>query len=204
MVGDDAADQEFTGEEPVQEEDVAQRLLSAYSKFVEAEPFTLRRIYRTLPLATCQDIVQEAYLKVGRKAAAGELRADTDVMAYLCRTARNLAIDQFRQQQSAKERLLEDPAGMDSVPLPREPADDDVEAMELVAREIERMPLGQRRQVVDLQSKGLSDAEIAAALGIPARRIHNLRNKAIAYLRRKLTEHIRDGHRRKLRARKDR
>lgn len=201
MVGDDAVGQEFTGEGPVQEQDVAQRLLSAYSKFVEAEPFTLRRLYRSLPLATCQDIVQEAYLKVGRKAAAGELAADTDVMGYLCRTARNLAVDLLRQQ-SARERLLRDLKGLESVLRPREPVDD-VEAMELVAREIERMPLGQRRQVVDLQSKGLSDAEIAAALGIPARRIHNLRNKAIAYLRRKLTGHIRDGHR-KLRARKDR
>ncbi|MFK8911810.1 RNA polymerase sigma factor [Streptomyces sp. YS-3] len=203
MVGDDAAGQEFTGEGPVQEEDVAQRLLSAYSKFVEAEPFTLRRLYRSLPLATCQDIVQEAYLKVGRKAAAGELAADTDVMAYLCRTARNLAVDLLRQQ-SARERFLRGLNGLEPVLRPREPADDDVEAIELVAREIERMPLGQRRQVVDLQSKGLSDAEIAAALGIPARRIHNLRNKAIAYLRRKLTGHIRDGHRKQLRARKDR
>lgn len=193
MVGE-GAEEEFAPDA-----DVAQRLLKAYPLFVRTEPSALRRSYRSWSLAACQDVVQEAYLKVGLKAACGELDPDTDVMAYLRRAVHNLAVDEYRRQQRSGERLTRMGGdGLEAFPQEQEPVDEGRRRQrELMRREIERMPEGQRQQVVALQSRGLTDVEIAAALGIPARRLHNLRNKAVEYLRRKLTGHIRDGHRKK-------
>ncbi|MEU3774338.1 RNA polymerase sigma factor [Streptomyces sp. NPDC032472] len=186
--------------------DVAQRLLEAYSAFMASGPYALRRAFRSLSLATCQDLVQEAFLRVGSKAAEGELAPDTNVMAYLRRTAHNLAIDEHRREQRGGKRLVVmDAQELDGLPAGRETVDEGRERQrELLRREIEQMPEGRRRQVVDLQSRGLSDAEIATVLGIAATQLHKLRSKAIAYLRRKLTGHIRDGHRKKSLGRKDR
>lgn len=47
------------------------------------------------------------------------------------------------------------------------------------------------------QSKGLKNIEIAAALGVPADRVHRERYKAVVDLRRALGEFIRDQHRNK-------
>ncbi|WP_107052987.1 hypothetical protein [Streptomyces sp. NRRL S-337] len=65
---------------------------------------------------------------------------------------------------------------------------------ELVFPAIETMPESLRRQVVDLQSQGLSDRQIADVLGTSAHQLHNLRNKAIVELRHRLAGHIRDGN----------
>ncbi|KUL37351.1 hypothetical protein ADL22_21815 [Streptomyces sp. NRRL F-4489] len=78
-----------------------------------------------------------------------------------------------------------------------EPAGEDRVLEELVRPAIRELPASLRRQVVELQSQGLDDDEIAAVLGIPARRLHNLRNKAVAQLRSNLSGHIRDGHRKR-------
>ncbi|MEV0375104.1 RNA polymerase sigma factor [Streptomyces sp. NPDC050636] len=178
---------------------VAQRLLECYPAFVETEPYWLQQALPGLSLASCQDIAQEAYLRVGLKVAAGRLAPETKVMAYLRRTARNLAVDWCREQQRRGGRpVVMGSDALDAVPEPRALADEDrVVLQELVIPAIEEMPESRRRQVVDLQSRGLSDVEIAAALGIPAHRLHNLRNKAVAHLRRNLSGHIRDGHRKK-------
>ncbi|MEW2418123.1 RNA polymerase sigma factor [Streptomyces sp. NPDC046866] len=189
--------------------DVAQRLLAAYPAFMASGPYALRRTFRSLSLATCQDLVQEAFLRVGLKAADWELAPDTNVMAHLRRTAHNLAVDEHRKEQRGGKRLVVMDAHaldvLDGLPGGREAVDEGRERQrELLRREIEQMPEGLRRQVVDLQSRGLSDAEITTVLGIAATQLHKLRSKAIAYLRRKLTGHIRDGHRKKSLARKDR
>ncbi|MEU8779602.1 RNA polymerase sigma factor [Streptomyces sp. NPDC048606] len=192
----------------VSEPDVAQRLLEASGAFMDSGPYVLRRSFRALSLATCQDVVGEALLRVGVKAAEGELPADTNVVAYLRATARNLAVDEWRREQRGGRRtVVTDAQALEGLPeaLGQEGVDEGrLRQRELLRREIERMPEGRRRQVVDLQSKGLSDVEIAAALGIAAPQLHKLRSKAIAYLRRKLAGHIRDGHRKKNCERKDR
>ncbi|MGW1376873.1 RNA polymerase sigma factor [Streptomyces sp. NPDC002446] len=194
MVGDG-----LSGEAVALGGDVAQRLLDCYPAFMAEEPDALRRAFPALSLPSCQDCAQEAYLRVGLKAAAGDLAPATNVMAYLRRAARNLAVDRFREQQRGKRLVLMGGDALDAVPdPPRALADEDRAVLqELVIPAIEEMPESRRRQVVDLQSRGLSDREIAAELGIPARRLHNLRNKAVAHLRRNLAGHIRDGHRKK-------
>lgn len=212
MVGG-GAEEELAPEPDAEEEfapgpDVAQRLLEAYPAFMNTGPYVLQRSFRSLSLATCQDVVQEAFLRVGLKAAEGELAPDTNVMAYLRTAARNLAADECRREQRGGKRLVvTDTQTLEELPDGRDQEVVDEgrrRQRELLRREIERMPEGRRRQVVDLQSKGLSDVEIAAALGIAASQLHKLRSKAIAYLRRKLTGHIRDGHRKKSCGRKDR
>ncbi|MFG2290645.1 RNA polymerase sigma factor [Streptomyces sp. NPDC048595] len=180
--------------------DVGQRLLEYYPDFIAAEPQRLRHTYPALSLAACEDIAQEAFLRVGSRAAAGGLAADTNVVAYLRRAARNLAVDRTRDQQRAGRRLvLMGGDSLAAVPEQRAFAEEESRLVleDLVLPAIERMPEDLRRQVVDLQSRGLSDPEIVARLGIPAVRLHNLRNKAVAHLRRTLAGHIREGHRKK-------
>ncbi|MFE0191534.1 RNA polymerase sigma factor [Streptomyces sp. NPDC059008] len=179
--------------------DVGQRLLEYYSDFIATEPQRLRHSHPALSLAACEDIAQEAFLRVGSKAAAGGLAADTNVVAYLRRAARNLAVDRTRGQQGAGRRLvLMGGDSLAAVPEQRAFAEEDrVVLQDLVLPAIEGMPESLRRRVVDLQSRGLSDPEIVAELGIPAVRLHNLRNKAVAHLRRTLAGHIREGHRKK-------
>ncbi|UUU44358.1 RNA polymerase sigma factor [Streptomyces sp. NBC_00162] len=119
MVGE-GAEEEFAPDA-----DVAQRLLKAYPLFVRTEPSALRRSYRSWSLAACQDVVQEAYLKVGLKAACGELDPDTDVMAYLRRAVHNLAVDEYRRQQRSGERLTRMGGdGLEAFPQEQEPVDE--------------------------------------------------------------------------------
>lgn len=180
---------------------VGQRLLDAYPAFVKTQPAMLQRSYRTLSLATCQDIVQEAFLRVGRKAEAGELAPETNVTAYLQQAARNLAVDMLRKRQRTTGRLVLHGSmeALDTaVPRQRELTDEDQKVLhELVIPAIADMPASKRKQVVDLQSRGMSDAEIEAVLGIPPARLHNLRNKAVTQLRHALAGHIRDGQHKK-------
>ncbi|MFE6332009.1 RNA polymerase sigma factor [Streptomyces sp. NPDC057798] len=180
---------------------VGRRLVEAYPAFVQTQPAVLQRSYRTLSLATCEDIVQEAALAVARRAAAGELAPETNVTAYLRTTARNLAVDMLRERQRTNGGvvLLGGTEALDTVvPRQREVGDEDQRVLhELVIPAISSMPAGPRKRVVDLQSRGMSDTDIAATLGIPAARLHNLRNKAVTQLRHALAGHIRDGQRKK-------
>ncbi|WP_328741321.1 sigma-70 family RNA polymerase sigma factor (plasmid) [Streptomyces erythrochromogenes] len=192
MVGEQASE-----EVVVLAVDVAQRLYEAYASFMETEPYELRREFRTLPLATCQDVAQEAYLKVGRAAAEGKLDADTDVMAYLHKAARNLAVDKYRRQKRLRRHsVLMGGDALDVLPARRTLAQEDREVLqEVVIPQIRSMRDSQRRRVVELQSRGLSDREIALLMEISVERLHNLRNKAVTHLRGKLAGHIRDEYR---------
>ncbi|MCK7627374.1 RNA polymerase sigma factor [Streptomyces sp. RS10V-4] len=191
------------GEAAVLGGEVAQRLLDCYPDFMARQPLALRRQFPSLSLAACQDPAQEAFLRVGSKAADGGLAPETNVMAYLGRTARNLAVDRFRSERGNRLTSLVSGA-FDAVPERREPTGEDRVLEDLVRPAIKELPASLRRKVVDLQSQGLDDAEIAAALGIPARRLHNLRNKAVAQLRSMLAGHIRDGHRKQQHGVRDR
>ncbi|MFE4023062.1 RNA polymerase sigma factor [Streptomyces sp. NPDC059101] len=179
MVGDG-----LSGEAVVLGGEVVRQLLDCYRDFMEREPSALQREFRTLSPAACQDIAQEAFLRVGSKAKDGGLAAETNVRAYLHRAARNLAVDHCRAQQRGAKRLRLLANDVVNV-VPEQPAlpDEDRVLQELVIPAIEEMPEDLRRKVVDLQSRGLSDAEIANTLGIPAHRLHNLRNKTLLSFR---------------------
>ncbi|MFJ8871315.1 RNA polymerase sigma factor [Streptomyces sp. NPDC102473] len=162
------------------------------------EPLILRKkSNRELSEATCQDIAQEAFERVREKIVSGALDGEVNLPAYLRRTSRNLAIDVGRAHK--RFPVLFDTDLVASVPLQRQAAEDVDPLEELVVPAIDAMPRTRRRKVVQLQSQGLEDPEIAKALGIATDRLHRDRYAAVSELRNELGRHIRDGHRKQTR-----
>lgn len=182
---------------------LGQELLDYYETFMARTPTSLHRwTNKSLSLQACQDVAQEAFLNVSHRFQAGELDESVNVPAYLRTAAWNLARDRLRTERRLE--LAEDVS--QAVPEPRhgEGAVDDVDPLEdLVWPAIEAMPVSQRRQVVHLQSCGLTDVEIAAALGIRADRVHRERHKAVVELRCALVTFIRNRHRNRTHVEKD-
>jgi RNA polymerase sigma factor (sigma-70 family) len=183
------------------EVDLGQRLLDYYDTFIEREKRCLRNMWHgTLSEQACEDVAQEAFMRVAQKIATAQLEPGVKLGAYLRTTSYNLAVDTLRAQ---KRTDLRDSTAIVAAPNPR---NEDVDPMkELVRPAIEAMPLSRRRTVVQLQSQGLNDAQISAALVITPDRIHRDRYAAVSELRSELGKYIRDGHRKKApRTKKDR
>jgi DNA-directed RNA polymerase specialized sigma24 family protein len=183
------------------EVDLGMRLLDYYATFMVWETQSLRRMGNgKLSEQACEDVAQEAFMRVARKAAAGQLEPGVKIGASLRTTSSRLAIDTLRAQK--RTELMDDTA---LVAAPS-PGGEDVDPLkELVQPAIEAMPLSRRRTVVQLQSQGLDDAQISAALGIAPARIHRDRYAAVSELCSELGTFIRDEHRKKTqRAEKDR
>ncbi|MGW4756162.1 RNA polymerase sigma factor [Streptomyces chartreusis] len=164
------------------------------------EPQFLRNAWSgKLSEQACEDVAQEAFMRVARKIAAAQLGPDVKIGAYLRTTSYNLAVDALRAQN--RTDLLDD-TSLEAGPISES---EDVDPLkELVRPAIEAMPLSRRRTVVQLQCQGLDDAQISAALGIAPDRIHRDRYAVVSELRNKLGEFIRDGHRKETRrAKKD-
>ncbi|WP_244187934.1 RNA polymerase sigma factor [Streptomyces regalis] len=181
--------------------DLGKRLLDYYDTFMAQETQFLRSMCNgKLSEQACEDIAQEAFLRVVRKVAAAQLEPDVKIGAYLRTTSWNLAVDTLRAQ---KRTDLTDDTALVAAPNPQS---EDIDPLkELVRPAIEAMPLSRRRTIVQLQSQGLDDAQISAALGIAPDRIHKDRYAAVSELRNELGKFIRDGHRKKTqRAKKDR
>ncbi|MFD5589429.1 RNA polymerase sigma factor [Streptomyces sp. NPDC127063] len=178
--------------------DLGKRLLDYYDEFMAKEPRFLHNKFRgRLSEQACEDVAQEAFLKVATKAAAGDLGPDVKIGAYLRTTSWHLAIDTLR----AREQTI----GAEREAVPSQPGEDCDPLEELVRPAIAAMPRSQRRTVVQLQSQGLDDAQISAELGIARDRIHRDRSAAVSELRSQLGRHIRDEYRKKTRrAKKDR
>jgi RNA polymerase sigma-70 factor (ECF subfamily) len=180
--------------------DLGQRLVDYYETFMAQETQFLRSMGNgKLSEQACEDVAQEAFMRVARKVAAAQLGPGVKIGAYLRTTSWNLALDTLRAQKrtdSVDDTVLI--AASDS-------RNEDVDPLtELVRPAIEAMPLSRRRTVVHLQSQGLDDAQISAALGIAADRIHRDRYAAVSELRSELSQFIRDGHKKTRRAKKDR
>ncbi|MFI8287863.1 RNA polymerase sigma factor [Streptomyces sp. NPDC085614] len=151
------------------EPDLAQRLVDCYPTFLAAETLILlSKTGGALSYEACQDVAREAYSKVAVKVLAGELDSETNLPAYLRTACRNLAVDVLRARNRDG---LDETALVTAVPgqVPFEA----IEPMEeLVLPAIDAMPRTQRRKVVQLQSQGLNDAQIAETLGITTDRVH--------------------------------
>ncbi|MDT9687194.1 sigma-70 family RNA polymerase sigma factor [Streptomyces sp. P9(2023)] len=191
---------------------VGQRLYDHYPEFLDREPRLLRRKSDDkLSLQACQDVAQEAFLRVARKAAKGELDEKVNVQAYLRAAAWNLARDRLRSEgklELAGDGLtvsLSSLSSLPSLPEQRQVVGEFDPLEDLVRPAIEAMPPSRRRQIVRLQSQGLSDVQIAASLGMRADRLHRERHKAVRELRDALDAFIRDEHRKTTRClKKDR
>ncbi|MFC9268733.1 RNA polymerase sigma factor [Streptomyces zhihengii] len=177
---------------PSTSSELEQRLLDSYELFMRAEPRVLRQKFRrSLSEEACRDIAQEAFDRVRLKIVAGDLTSVAKLPAYLRRASRNLAHDVLRRE--IRSAVLFDSDLVGSVPQPR--SGDDFDPLEeLVVPAIDAMPRSRRRKVVQFQSQGLPDEEIADLLGIPKDRLHKDRHAAVGELRNRLGEHIRNGH----------
>jgi len=201
VAGEAAADPSVPaeGEPSAEEVDLGKRLLEYYGTFMAEETRFLRNTYNgKLSDQACEDVAQEAFMRVARKVAAGQLGPGMKIGAYLRTTSWNLAVDTLRVQN--RTDLMEDTA---LVAAPDQRSEDVDPLKELVRPAIEAMPSSRRRTVVQLQSQGLDDAQISAALGIAPDRIHRDRYAAVSELRSKLGSFIRDGHRKKTRRAKE-
>ncbi|MCX4826016.1 sigma-70 family RNA polymerase sigma factor [Streptomyces sp. NBC_01142] len=187
------------------EGNVGQELVDCYEAFMAHEPPSLRRrTDKKLSLHACQDVAQEAFLSVARRFQAGDLEECVNVRAYLKTAAWNLARDRLRGERRLE--LAEDVLRSSAPEQRLDSVANEVDLLEdLVLPAIEAMPGSMRRQVVRLQSHGLTDIEIAAALGVRADRVHRERHKAVVELRTVLVKFIRDQHRNRTRClKKDR
>ncbi|MGW7130121.1 RNA polymerase sigma factor [Streptomyces bobili] len=204
VAGEAAAEPSVPAERPScagTEVELGKRLLDYYDTFMAEEPRFLRSMGNgQLSEQACEDVAQEAFMRVARKVTAAQLGPGVKIGAYLRTTSWNLAVDTLRAQ---KRTDLVDDTAVVTAPDPR---CEDVDPLkELVRPAIEAMPVSRRRTVVELQSQGLDDAQISATLGIAPDRIHRDRYAAVSELRSELGEFIRDGHRKKTqRAKRDR
>ncbi|MFD6470394.1 hypothetical protein OHU17_00105 [Streptomyces goshikiensis] len=169
---------------------MAQRLLEFYPQFMAVEPQVLKGAFPALSFASCEEAAQEAYLATGRRAAAGRLPQDTNLGAYLHTAARNRARSDFRRQARADRRLAVKGGDAPGATAAASVSGKDL-LEDLVIPAIRAMKESRRRRVVELQSKGRTDAQIAAELGIPLSRLYSDRYEAVRFLRRILAGHIR-------------
>ncbi|MGK5627857.1 RNA polymerase sigma factor [Streptomyces sp. URMC 123] len=172
------------------EGDVGQRLLAVYPDYMEQAARFLGRKFPGMPLAQREDVAQEAFLKAARKCLDTGIGPDRDLMGYLLVTAENLAVDGFRRNRLLAvadddlDRLVQRSGPADERPW---------ELQDVVLPAISAMNATQRRDVVELQSRGFSDEEIAAELRIPLGQVRVQRKRAIEELRRRLEGRIRRG-----------
>ncbi|MEU9088203.1 hypothetical protein [Streptomyces sp. NPDC048357] len=181
---------------------LARRLAAESEAFLEREPLVLRgKVGGKLSLEACQDAAQQALYNVARRVRDGLLDDQVNLPAYLRKAAWNLAMDHLSAE--ARAELAGQQMQTTSAPLPEQVAVGDVDPLhDLVLPAIEAMPSSRRRQVVRLQSQGLDDIEIAAALGIRSDRLHRERHNAVVELRNVLGVFIRDGHQKPTQRRK--
>lgn len=115
--------------------------------------------------ADIDDVVQEAYMRLLKARAAGEVASPK---AFLFAVARNLALDRFRHRQvSRAESLVESEALAvleESDGIPETVAHN--QELEILTEAIQSLP-DRCRQIFTLRKVyGLSQAEIAAKLGV--------------------------------------
>ncbi|MEM0961135.1 MAG: sigma-70 family RNA polymerase sigma factor [Bacteroidota bacterium] len=132
-----------------------------------------------LGLADADDLAQEAFVRLWENRATVD--PSRSVRAWLYRTLRNLALNQFRDQRrhDVRRAALVPP---DSTP----PPDDVVEGYALARRLealVEALPERQREALLLTRVDGLAHVEVAAVMGISARTVNNHLVRALRALR---------------------
>lgn len=148
--------------------------------------------------ATAEELVQEVFLQVWRHAASFTPERGT-LEAWLVTLARNRALDSLRAKAN-KQRMLETESdefmadkaqfgGFAAAPAltPEERIDQQTRA-EVVRREIGALPPRQRQAIEMAYFQGLSQSEIAAALGEPLGTVKTWIRGALGKLREGLAE----------------
>lgn len=137
--------------------------------------------------ARAEDVVQEAYLKVG---ALAEQRTLGEPLAYLYRTVRNLALDGARRLATERQYQHEDHVPW-AVPLP--PATPEQQTLHRddlrrLAEALAELPERTRIAFDMHRLQGCTLREVAARLGVSTVRAHQLVKEAVLHAARKLDE----------------
>jgi len=146
--------------------------------------------------ATSEELVQEVFLQVWRSASSYQPERGS-LEAWLVTLARSRALDCLRAK-STKQRLREwdakDTGEMaklddltDNALSPEERMDQQKRAL-VVRREIGALPAKQRRAIEMAYFQGLSQSEIASALGEPLGTVKTWIRSALINLREQLAE----------------
>ena len=136
------------------------------------------------PIVGCasvaEEVVQEAYL---RFAPIGEKPGIRFRVGYLYRIVHNLALD-IAQAQARTRSYLSEVLG--SAPLALVPGPDqemaDRQALDCVARAIDRLPLRTRQIFEQHRLDGLTLQEIADRHGISVTRVHQIFRQAMTHI----------------------
>jgi RNA polymerase sigma-70 factor (ECF subfamily) len=123
---------------------------------------------RTAERSAAADLMQEVFLRVWQRLPELVGRSADGQRAWIFTVARNLSIDTYRRERTRAD--AETAAGHQPAPTPP-PASSAVIAAErvtVVGEAIARLPERQRTTLAMAAAGGLTSAQIASALGVPA------------------------------------
>lgn len=133
--------------------------------------------------ATAEDVVQDTYMSLWRK--AGDWTPKARVSTWLYRVARNAALDRLRKVRPTV--APEDVTLIDAGPAPDRGLDDAATA-DSVRSALDALPERQRAAIVLVHYEGLSGAEASAALDISVEALESLLARGRRALRQALAD----------------
>ncbi|HEX6036224.1 MAG TPA: sigma-70 family RNA polymerase sigma factor [Anaerolineales bacterium] len=163
--------------------------------FAEFQPKILRYLTRLIGEAEAEDLTQEVLVKANN--ALPDFRGESQLSTWIYRIATNAAMDRLRSPSYRRavqtcsvssEREVEDQNTFtgEKTPLP-EPQIFRKEMQECIQGFVQRLPENYRTVLVLSEFEGLSDSEIATALGVSPGtvkiRLHRAREKLKEELR---------------------
>ncbi|MFE9258778.1 RNA polymerase sigma factor [Streptomyces sp. NPDC006879] len=159
--------------------ELGQRLLDNFDAYQRKTLGFLRCRYPVLT-GYHEDIWQEAFVRTARACQRGRLDPARDPYHYLRKAAENLArdaVEERREEPVDEERLRRAQESVAARGGPETRASEEIR--EVLRPAIDRMRATQRRAVVELQSLGLEDQEIADNLRVPRQQVAVQRSRAV-------------------------
>jgi RNA polymerase sigma-70 factor (ECF subfamily) len=123
---------------------------------------------RTADRWAAADLMQEVFLRVWQRLPEVVGRSTDGQRAWIFTVARNLSIDTYRHERTRADAE----AALGHEPMPTPPSASTVviaaERVAIAGEAIKRLPEQQRTTLAMAAASGLTSAEIATALGVPA------------------------------------
>jgi RNA polymerase sigma-70 factor, ECF subfamily len=142
------------------------RRLDFQSIYEELRPKIYRYLSRLAGRSEAEDLTQEVFAKVSQ--ALPQFRGDSKVSTWVYRIATNTAFDRLR---SSSFQHVDDVPFQDEKPATERPPGIEEELVrkemnDCIRQYIERLPMSYRSVVILSEEEGLTNQEIAEALGI--------------------------------------
>ena len=174
------------GSRPLEEAELVERArdgdVAAYEELVRRyQALAVRAAYVVAGRAEAEDAVQEAFVKAYR--ALPRFRAGSPFRPWLLRIVTNEARNRVRSRRRREALALRSSAvSGDAAPSPEAAALEVEERRELL-ESVDRLPEGDREIISYRYVLGLSEAETAAALGVPHGTVKSRLSRAMTRLR---------------------